>query len=189
MSVADARLLEKVARGLNEPWAAKEGGAAQGSILTVAAGVYGARPAAEETTIPTGFDPQAAALFEAIVEAAYVVSAADGVLDDSEREAIAQVVSEACGGAVDEDQIRGLLADLRDHLSEDGIDARVGAIARAVPKPEHRREVLRMAGLLAHVSGGVSGVEKAVLEKLATAFQLESGEVDAALEAVRSALA
>jgi len=188
MSVADARLLEKVARGLNEPWAAKEAGA-QGSILTVAAGVYGARPAAEETTIPTGFDPQAAALFEAIVEAAYVVSAADGVLDDSEREAFAQVVSEACGGAVDEDQIADLLADLRDHLREDGLDTRVGAIALAVLKPEHRREVLRMAGLLAHVSGGVSGVEKAVLEKLAAAFQLEPREVDAALDAVKSALA
>ena len=188
MSVADARLLEKVARGLNEPWAAKEAGA-QGSILTVAAGVYGARPAAEETTIPTGFDPQAAALFEAIVEAAYVVSAADGVLDDSEREAFAQVVSEACGGAVEEHQIGDLLADLRDHLREDGLDTRVGAIALAVPKPEHRREVLRMAGLLAHVSGGVSGVEKAVLEKLAAAFQLEPREVDAALDAVKSALA
>jgi hypothetical protein len=72
MSVADARLLEKVARGLNEPWTSKEGGP-QGSILTVAAGVYGSRPVAEETTIPTGFDPQAAALFEAIVEAAYSV--------------------------------------------------------------------------------------------------------------------
>src|SRR5687767_8604986 len=118
MSVADARLLEKVARGLNEPWAAKEEGT-QGSILTVAAGVYGARPAAEETTIPTGFDPQAAALFEGIVEAAYVVSSADGILDDSEREAFAQVVSEACGGAVDERQIHGLLADMRDHLRED----------------------------------------------------------------------
>jgi tellurite resistance protein len=188
MSVADARLLEKVARGLNEPWAAKEGGA-QGSILTVAAGVYGARPAAEETTIPTGFDPQAAALFEGIVEAAYVVSSADGIFDDSEREAFAQVVSEACGGAVDERQLCGLLADLRDHLREDGLDTRVRAIALAVSKPEHRREVLRMAGLLAHVSGGVSSAERAVLEKLAAVFHLEPREVDAALDAVKSALA
>jgi tellurite resistance protein len=188
MSVADARLLEKVARGLNEPWTAAEGGA-QGSILTVAAGVYGSRPAAEETTIPTGFDPLAAALFEAIVEAAYVVSTADGVLDDSEREAFAQVVIEACGGAVDEHQLHALLADLRDHLTEDGLDARIRAVARAVSKADHRLEILRIAGLLAHVSGGVSGVERGVLDKLAKAFQLEPREVDAALDAVKSALA
>jgi tellurite resistance protein len=188
MSVADSRLLEKVARGLNEPWAATNGGA-QGSILTVAAGVYGARPAAEETTIPTGFDPQAAALFEAIVEAAYVVSAADGVLDDSEREAFAQVVTQACGGAIHEYQVRDLLADLRDHLREDGLEARIRAVALAVSKAEHRLEILRLAGLLAHVSGGVSGVERGILDKLASAFQLEPREVDAALDAVKSALA
>jgi tellurite resistance protein len=188
MSVADARLLEKVARGLNEPWTSKEGGA-QGSILTVAAGVYGSRPAAEETTIPTGFDPQAAALFEAIVEAAYLVSAADGVLDDSEREAFAHVVAEACGGAVDEGQVHDLLTDLRDHLKEDGLEARVRATGLAVSKAEHRLEVLRIAALLAHVSGGVSGVERSVLDKLATAFHLEPREVDTALDAVKSALA
>ena len=188
MSVADARLLEKVARGLNEPWTSPEGGT-QGSILSVAAGVYGSRPVAEETTIPTGFDPRAAALFEAIVESAYLVSSADGVLDDAEREAFAQVVTEACGGAVEEDQIRNLLSDLRDHLKEDGLDARVRAIALAVAKPEQRHEVLRIAGLLAHVSGGVSTVEKNVLTKLAAAFHLEPSEVDAALEAVKTALA
>src|SRR5215813_884062 len=112
MSVADEPLLEKVAKGLSEPWA---GGAenAQGSILSVAAGVYGARPVTDETTIPTGFDPQAAALFEAIVEASYLVATADGVLDDSEREAFVQVVIEACGGAVDQQQVHRLLADLK----------------------------------------------------------------------------
>jgi tellurite resistance protein len=188
MSVADARLLDKVARGLNEPWNTPDG-AAHSSILSVAAGVYGSRPVAEETTIPTGFDPRAAALFEAIVESAYLVSTADGVLDDAEREAFAQVVTEACGGAVEEDQIHGLLTDLRDHLKEDGLDARVRAIALAVGKPEQRQEVLRIAGLLAHVSGGVSSVEKNVLTKLAAAFHLEPREVDAALEAVKSALA
>jgi tellurite resistance protein len=188
MSVADARLLEKVARGLKEPWTTPDG-AAQSSILSVAAGVYGSRPVAEETTIPTGFDPRAAALFEAIVESAYLVSSADGILDDAEREAFTEVVTTACGGAVAEEQIHDLLTDLREHLKEDGVDARVRAVALAVGKPEQRLEVLRIAGLLAHVSGGVSGVEKNVLVKLASAFQLGPREVDAALDAVKSALA
>jgi tellurite resistance protein len=188
MSVADARLLEKVARGLSEPWDGAERGG-QGSILTVSAGVYGARPVAEEVTIPTGFDPLAAALFEAIVEAAYLVSTADGVLDDGEREAFAEVVVEACGGKVDEDQLYALITDLRDHLAEDGLEARIDAVARTVGKREQRLEILRIAGLLAHVSGGVSAVERDLLGKLAAAFQLDSREVDSALDAVRSALA
>src|SRR6266581_1698619 len=153
MSVADERLLEKVARGLSEPWAGGDA-TAQGSILTVSAGVYGTRPVTDETTIPTGFDPRAAALFEAIVEAAYLVATADGVLDDSEREAFAQVVIEACGGAVDETQLHNLLSDLGEQLEEDGFDKRITALGRTVAKQEHQREVLRIAGLLAHVSGG-----------------------------------
>src|SRR5260370_7838344 len=99
MSAGDERLVGKVARGVSEPWTG-DGRAAQGSILTVSAGVYGARPVTDETTIPTGFDPQAAALFEAIVEAAYLTATADGVLDDSEREAFPQVVIDACGAAL-----------------------------------------------------------------------------------------
>jgi tellurite resistance protein len=188
MSVADERLLEKVAKGLSEPWAGGDQ-TAQGSILTVCAGVYGARPVTDETTIPTGFDPQAAALFEAIVEAAYLVATADGVLDDSEREAFVQVVIEACGGAVDETTVHNLLADLGDQLEEDGLDHRVRALGSTVNKLEHQRELLRIAGLLAHVSGGVSDAERTVLSKLAGTFQLAPSEVDAALDAVKSALA
>jgi hypothetical protein len=42
---------------------------------------------------------------------------------------------------------------------------------------------------LAHVSGGVSDAERNVLLKLAGTFQLAPSEVDAALDAVKSALA
>jgi tellurite resistance protein len=188
MSVADERLLEKVARGVSEPWTAAPSGA-HGSILTVAAGSYGLRPARDDTTIPTGFDPRAAALFEAMVEASYLVSTADGRLDDVERRAFEQVVVQACGGAVVPAQVQNLLADLDDSLTEDGLERRVAILGRTVTKPEHQREVLRIAGLLAHVSDGVSQVERDVLFKLAAAFGLEPSEVDAALDAVKTALA
>jgi tellurite resistance protein len=188
MSVADERLLEKVARSLINPWAGAEKSARE-SILSVAAGVYGARPVTDETTVPTGFDPQAAALFEAIVEASYLVAAADGLLDDSEREAFVQVVIEACGGKVEERQVLSLLGDLKDQLEEDGLEGRIVTLGRTVSKLEHQREVLRIAALLAHVSGGVSSVEREVLGKLASTFHLDPGEVDSALDAVKSALA
>jgi tellurite resistance protein len=99
------------------------------------------------------------------------------------------VVIEACGGAVDEGQVHNLLADLGDQLKEDGLEGRIGALGRTVSKQEHQREVLRIAGLLAHVSGGVSGIERDVLGKLASTFHLDPGDVDSALDAVKSALA
>ena len=69
------------------------------SILSLAAASYGAKPA-EESTIPTGFDPLAVVLFEAIVEGAYLVAAADGVVDAEERHVFERVVTAACGGVV-----------------------------------------------------------------------------------------
>ena len=85
--------------------------------------------------------------------------------------------------------VQNLLADLGDQLEEDGLEQRVHALGSTVNKLEHQREVLRIAGLLAHVSGGVSDAERDVLGKLAAAFQLAPAEVDAALDAVKSALA
>ena len=76
-----------------------EGAAQPVSILTLAAASYGSRPS-DEATVPTGFDPQACALFESIVEGAYLVASADGVIDDEERKTFEKVVTTACGGAV-----------------------------------------------------------------------------------------
>jgi tellurite resistance protein len=188
MPVADERLLEKVAKGLSEPQSEAAGGASC-SILTVAAGSYGARPPADESTVPTGFDPRIAALFESIVEAAYLVATADGHFDDAEKHAFEHVVVEACGGAVEEQQVDNLLADLADQLEEDGLERRVLMVSRAVTAPDQQREVLRVAGLLAHVSGGVSSLERGLLDKLAAAFDLAPGDVDVALQAAKASIA
>lgn len=164
------------------------------SILTLAAAAYGARPT-NEATVPTGFDPHAAILFECIVEGAFLVAAADGVVDDEERRTFERVVTVACGGAVSTRHISDLVADLEAQLAEDGLDTRVKRLAeglvvrKGVSREEHAREVLRIAALMAHVSEDVSDVERSVLEKIATAFGLEPGAVDAALVDVRRALA
>ena len=70
------------------------------SILALCAAAYGARPQ-EEATVPTGFDPHAVALFESIVEGAYLVARADGVFDDAGEEGVRARRQAACGGAVD----------------------------------------------------------------------------------------
>jgi tellurite resistance protein len=157
------------------------------SILALAAASYGLRPSGD-ATIPTGFDPVAMALFESIVEGAYLVATADAVFDPSERRAFERVVVAACGSAVAEDQISALVSDLGDQLATDGLDRRIDAVARGVSKKEHAHEVLRVAAVLAQASQDVSPPEREVLSRIARACKMEPREVDAALDEVRRAL-
>jgi tellurite resistance protein len=176
-------LLARVARTPSGPPSARS----NQSILLLAALSYGSRPD-DEATVPTGFDPSAARLFEAILEGAYLVASADGVVDAAERDAFERVVAAACGGIIDDVQIRDLITDFGDQLTEDGVDGRVAAIGKSVNKPSHAMEVLRIAALLAQTSEDVSDVERTVLTKLAAAVGLDAGAVDKALADVDAAL-
>jgi tellurite resistance protein len=178
---ARLQLLARVARG---PDATAQ---KPTSILALCAAAYGAKPS-DEATVPTGFDPHAVALFESIVEGAYLVAVSDGHFDDAERKTFERVVTSACGGSVTPNQIQALIGDLADQLAEDGVDARVAAMSVPVQKKEHAHEVLRIAALLADASDGVSDVERAVLGKIAVACKLEAVDVDGAISDVRAAL-
>ncbi len=157
------------------------------SILALAAASYGSRPA-DEATIPTGFDPFAAALFESIVEGAFLVACADGIFDDEERRTFTRVVTVACGGAVPQQHVDALISDLEDQLAEDGLDRRLEMLSAPIQRPEHAGEVLRVAALLAQCSEDVNASEREVLDKLARACKLGEGAVDHALADVRAAL-
>src|SRR5262245_34657242 len=111
MERLDDSLLDRVAKKLGEPppYAAQPG--VTESILAAAAASY-AHSGDADLTQPTGFDPNAAALFEAVVESAYLVANADGEFDDVERSAFEHVVISACAGSVAERQVSALLADL-----------------------------------------------------------------------------
>jgi tellurite resistance protein len=185
MTPPDQSLIERVARGIARPNSA--GGSL--SILAQAATSYGARPVVDEATVPTGFDPAAAALFEAVVEAAFLVANSDGVFDDDERAAFQSVVANACGDVLQIAQLDALLADLCEQLAEDGIQKRTRMVARTITRPEHQLEVLRIAALMAHISGGVSEPERAVLEQLAKDFRLPPEAVVEALSDSETALA
>jgi tellurite resistance protein len=185
-SDAKINLLARVARSSTKPGALADPEKPV-SILSLAAASYGARPD-DDATVPTGFDPVAVALFESIVEGAYLVASADGVIDDEERKTFERVVSTACGGAVAPRQIAALVSDLGDQLEEDGVDRRVEMLAKQVTKKDHAREVLRIAALLAQSSEDVGAEERLVLTKLAASLGLEAGDVDAALADVKDAL-
>lgn len=185
MTPPDKSLISRVARGVSRPQSS--GGTL--SILAQAASSYSSRPIVDEATVPTGFDPAAAALFEAVVEAAFLVANSDGVFDDAERAAFQSVVAHACGDLINLEQLHALLADLCEQLAEDGLEKRALMVARTITKREHQLEVLRIAALMAHISGGVSEHERSVLEQLALGFGLPREAVQDALEESEEILA
>ena len=183
---AKINLLARVARSAGTPGKPADP-AKPVSILSLSAASYGARPD-DDATVPTGFDPLAVALFESIVEGAFLVASADGVFDEGERQTFERVVITACGGTVAPKQIQSLVGDLQDQLDEDGLDRRIAMLAKQVTKKEHAKEVLRIAALLAQTSDNVSDVERDVLQKIAVAMGLEPSDVDGALKDVKDAL-
>lgn len=150
------------------------------SILSLAAVSFGARPSAG-VTIPTGFDPVAVTLFEAIVEGAFLVANADGLFDDEERRTLERIVVDACGGAVASQQVAALVGDLRKQLGEEGVERRIRTLAAGLSKKEHAQEVLRVGALIAQASDGASAVERDTLTKIAAACGLDVRAVDDAL--------
>jgi len=180
MSEANTPLIQQIVAKLGRPPSYAERGVS-GSILGVAAQSYGSNSVVEDVTQPTGFDPEVAALFEALVESAFLVAHADGDFDETEREAFEHIVLAVCQGKVAERQVHALLLDLQAQLEEDGLEKRVAMVGRSIKRPEHAHEVLRVAALLAEVSGGVSAVERQVLSELAKACQLDEFALSRAL--------
>ena len=92
------------------------------------------------------------------------------------------------GGRVLERQVVALLADLQDQLQEDGMDKRCQMVARAINNPEQAKEVLRIAALIAQVSGGVSDDERTVLKKLSDEMSLDAEALQTALSEAEKVL-
>jgi tellurite resistance protein len=157
------------------------------AILSLAAASYGARPS-DDMTVPTGFDPVAVALFESIVEGAFLVANADGRFDDDERGTFERIVVEACGGTVGSQQIAALLGDLQKQLRGEGMDRRIEQLAKSVTKREHGQEVLRFCCLMAQASDRISAGEREVLTKIAATFGLDAADVQSALADAERAL-
>lgn len=186
MPAPDTSLISKLAKRLQTPPRPEAG--TKGSVLELAANSYGFRAEVDELTQPTGFDPGAARLFEALVESAYLVANADGKFGEADRSAFVRVVLAACTGLIAERQVRALLLDLGEQLAADGLEKRIEVVARAVTKPEHALEVLRVSALLATLSGAISEVERGVLHRLAVRLGLDQAAVSLAMTEARSVL-
>jgi tellurite resistance protein len=178
MAVPDQATLDRVARAIARPGA----GAPSDAVTTILAqaAAYSASPGVSAATAPNDF--------EATVEAAFLVANADGLFDDEERRAFQHVVLQACNHVVQDELIQSLLSELSKRLATDGIETRVGAVARVLTRRDQQLEVLRTAALMAEISGGVATSERDVLESLARNCALDSSAVDQAVAEAKAAL-
>jgi tellurite resistance protein len=182
-------LLGRVVTSIARATEATPSGRVEKSILSQAAESYARKPVGAESTIPTGFDPHAASLFEAVVEASFLVAHSDGVFDETERQTFEKVVAEACQNTVQRGSLHALVSDLLEQLEEDGFDRRVKMVSLVVKSDEHKLEVLRIAALMAYVSGGVQDSERRIMDQLAEHFGLGADDVEQALSQAEKALA
>ena len=188
MSTVGEGLLGRVVSSIASSVVPTPSGRSQKSILSQAADAFARRPTGAESTIPTGFDPRAASLFEAVIEASFLVAHADGEFDETERQTFERVVAEACENTVQRASLHALVSDLVDQLEEDGVERRIAMVSGVVEDEEHKLEVLRIAALMAHVSGGVHATERDILDKLAQGFGLSPDAVQQALDHAQRAL-
>lgn len=150
----------------------QEGGTGRNrSVIALAAAAYASQPSVDSTT-PTGFDPFAVTLFEAIVEAAFLVATADGVFDSGEREVFSRIVAASAENALPRSDLNGLIEELAEHLAIDGVDRRVARIAQSVRRPEQKIALLRVAILVALANDTISETEEALIARLCNALEV-----------------
>ncbi|MFO7181369.1 MAG: hypothetical protein DIU78_021885 [Pseudomonadota bacterium] len=190
MPVPDSTLIAKVARKLSQAPDSLRGQRA--SILVAAAGAYclsgDLDEHFDELTRPTGYDPGAARLFEALIESALVVIRGERELDPAERAALQNALLLGCSGCLSEQRVNELLRDLEEQLAADGVDHRIQALGEVVRGPEQAREMLRVSALLAEALGGVRHDERALLARLAERLGVCPRTVDEILVETRRAL-
>jgi tellurite resistance protein len=98
-------------------------------------------------------DPLSAAEQMAILEVAFLVTAADREMNREERQAIEQVAARLCEGSSEQPvggaELDALLDRFSDQREREGQQARLEAIAAALPRPTMRALAYRVACAMA----------------------------------------
>ena len=113
----------------------------------------------------------------ALVEAAYLVAAADGTFSSAETETLAKRFAEATGGAFGEDYLRTLVDAAAERQQAEGADARIRDLGAAIDGPDLRRAAIFLASGIAWLDRGVGAKEGLVLQGLARAFDMPINEM------------
>ena len=141
-------------------------------------------PVPRESAQPAGAD--AAIRFGALIEAAFLVAAADGYLSSREVDALADCLDGA-GVEVDDEVLEGFIEQLASELEDEGVGGRIAAIAAALD-PAGQREALAFASLVGLSNGQLGVPEADRLLALGQAFGLDAQGVQEVIDRVAASL-
>ncbi len=117
---------------------------------------------------------EAAAYITALIEVAYLVAAADG-LDEIERSALATLVSETVGPAVNAEAVQVLFDDFGRKREEQGEAARLEAVSAHFRERHEREEAMSFGVLVAMSDRVLASAEQDTLIALGKHFEFKRG--------------
>ncbi len=157
------------------------------SIYTVIAHLAPLARQLRSSILPGGGDP--ALLFNAIVEAGYLVAAADGTVDPTELETLKKAVGTLTDGEMSPSEIDTLLDDLVDLRETQGEKSRCSAVGAMLRDANAGEEGLYLAAAIAYVSAGLSAPELAVMEEIARTARVSGAQLAVIATSVRDEIA
>jgi tellurite resistance protein len=157
------------------------------SIRTVLAHLTPLARQLRASILPGGGDP--ALLFNSIVEAGYLVAAADGAVDDTELSTLKSAVAALTEGEMSTEEIEALMRDLVEMRASEGEAARCNVVGRTLRASHAAEEGLYLAAAIAYVSGGLDTRELAVMERIASAAHLSGATLATIATSVRDEIA
>lgn len=114
---------------------------------------------------------------QALLDAVYLVAAADGQISDEERGKVESVVGALFGGAVGAEEIGARLAAAREYIQTHGAVALTEVIAKTVTETDGRASILAYASAVGWLGRGIGAKEGLVLQALARAFGISVADL------------
>ncbi|AKU97381.1 hypothetical protein AKJ09_04045 [Labilithrix luteola] len=121
--------------------------------------------------------PRQSDVFKAAVEAGYLAAAADGNVDDSERQTLARAVELLSEGFVLEWETEALLEECKAHSTKDGAEARAQKVGAALKELDQAEAGLLVAAFVARATNGVEKSEAEMLKMIGKAAGLNADKV------------
>jgi hypothetical protein len=138
---------------------------------------------AEQFSMDSPEDAEAARYFSALLEASYLVAAADG-LAAAEREALCDLIVHTTGRAVDALALERLFERFDEALDREGLAQRLTSVAARFEDFMAREEAMSFTALVAISDGELGEREALALTALGARFDFSVGEVQAVLDQV-----
>ncbi|RYE83645.1 MAG: hypothetical protein EOO75_19080 [Myxococcales bacterium] len=127
-------------------------------------------------------------LYGVLLEAAFLVAAADGELTREEVGELADLIARMAGQSVSPGELSDSIAAYATQLEQVGRGAMIDALAASCPDAAGRRQVLHFAILVALCDRELAPSELFVLHSLGRAFGLATDQVNGAVRQLRDGL-